>query len=95
MKGFIEFKGYRTRTAYDPESKGFVARRAEYPDFDIRDSEVLSETQVKPFGPSMPKLRVQQVHPEPPGERATKPRNRSKTKPKANVAIGSSVAMAK
>ena len=33
MKDFTEFKGYRTRTVYEPESKSFIACKAPNPDF--------------------------------------------------------------
>ena len=47
MKGFTEFKGYRSRIIYDPESKEFVACGLGYPDFKIRDAKVPIENQFK------------------------------------------------
>lgn len=43
MKGFTEFRGYRSRVIYDPKSKAFLVRGVEYPDFDVGDAMVAPE----------------------------------------------------
>ncbi len=59
MKGFTEFKGYRSRVIYDPESKEFVARGLGYPDFEIRDAKVPTENQFKPPSQTTKEYEVQ------------------------------------
>lgn len=48
MKGFTEFKCYRTRIIYDPVSKEFVTRKEEQLGFDAGDAKVKPETQTQP-----------------------------------------------
>jgi hypothetical protein len=93
MKGFVEFKGYRTRTTYDPESKGFVARGEVYPDFDARDAKVPAEAQAEPTSPAKPKREDQQIHLKTPFEGSAKPRKQSKSKSNALASAHSSATM--
>ncbi len=74
MKGFTEFKGYRTRITYDPDSGEFVARSLGYPDFEIKVTKVSTETQVKPTGRTTTEHEVQLVELETQSERSAKPR---------------------
>ena len=53
MKGFAEFKGYRTQTIYDSISKEFLVRRVELADFDAGDAKVKPETQTHPVSPNL------------------------------------------
>ena len=52
MKGFAEFKGYRTQTIYDSISKEFLVRRVEKSVFDVGDAKVKPETQTHPVSPN-------------------------------------------
>lgn len=79
MKGFTEFKGYRTRTAYDPKAKEFIARRVEYPGFIFGDFKVPTEVQVKKDIPAKPQLESQQTHPETSGEGSAKQPRRNES----------------
>jgi hypothetical protein len=74
MKGFLEFKGYRTRIIYDPIGKEFLAHRVEYPDFDVGDAAV------KPTSPIRSELVVQKTHLETLRESHANPCKQSKVK---------------
>jgi hypothetical protein len=93
MKGFSEFKGYRTRITYDPKSKEFVTRRVEYTEFNVRDAEVSTKTQVGFINPPNAELPGQHIDPNTPYEDSATPRKHSKSKSKVNRVSSSSATM--
>jgi len=93
MKGFDEFKGYRTRTVYDPKSKEFVTRRVEYTELNFGDAKVTTKTQVKSTSPPAPDLGGQHTNPDAASVGPVLPRKRSKSKTKTNFVSGSSAAV--
>jgi hypothetical protein len=93
MKGFSESKGYRTRIIYDPKSKEFVTRRVEYTEFNVREAEVSTKTQVGSINPPNPELPGQHIDPNTPYEGCAMPRKNSKSKSKVDLVSSSSATM--
>ena len=89
MKGYVEFKGYRTRTTYDPKSKDFLTHGVEYPEFDVRDSKDQAENRAKSTNPPKQELKAQQSHSDTPDEGSVKRRKRSKSKTKERASAHS------
>ena len=52
MRGYSEFKGYRSRVIYDVDNKEFVVRGFEHQDFQTKDTTISSETPVKRLIPT-------------------------------------------
>ncbi len=74
MKGFAEFKGYRSRVVFDPDSKEFVVHSLGYPDFKIRDAKVPTQNQFKPPGQTTTEYEVQLAELEITSEHSAMPR---------------------